>query len=282
LSTTRAGFSQAKATELEDQSKNFKSLATEFKIEPGSLGKIAIASVDRGAGSGGDGGMPPVQISDVLTERATKSLRSIGVQVESQARNRTVFLDPDTGRRIAVLFGGYAVALLPAELSVSQRAYAINAFAAAERVQTGDRIIVPLGREQDQIIARIEQAMRNAMASMSGNTKLTRLEDGFLVFKPGGEQVLAAVPTRRNKLLYADNYTGDMRRAEYGILPPDMVRDVRVRNIMEKRRQERLGFPHSTRAVVRAQFATGQLSTGIPGDFRGGRDIDRRAAFGPW
>jgi hypothetical protein len=274
------GFHEGPTTELEDPTRAFHAMApVALGVEPGALGTTAIVPTGRVDVTRGPL-LSPLDISELITSRAQKSLRSVGMQTESTARDRTVFLDTETGKKIAAIFGKFAVALLPLELSVSERAFAINALAAAERAQTGDRVIVPLGREQDVHIQHVERAIRNALSSIA-NSQLKDLDDGFLVLKPGGEQVLAAISTRRNRLQYADNYRGPVRRTE-GVLPPDLARDVRIRGIMEARRQERIGYPHSTRAAIRAQFSSGQISTSVPGDFRGGRDIDRRSAFGPW
>lgn len=216
----------------------------------------------------------PQDASSVIVDR----LRSTpGIEVEASKAGTIRVAMPEIGERMTAILGQFAIALLPDTLSVMRRAAVLQLFAERERTKKGQQFIVPEGMEENRLLSRFATVARSSMAALSSTIK-RQDADGFLILKPGGKTVLTAVTYRRNALDYADNFRGTMKRSD-GLKPPSLAETLSHVRQTEDKRQMRLGVPHTDRAAVRQQFASGQLSNVPMRDFRGGRAIDRARAM---
>lgn len=183
----------------------------------------------------------------------------------------TVLADAATKAQANVLYGVYAILVSPLDMDRAARAVALRAFQELEALQKGPQVLIAPGYESDAFLQRIAKRLRRA----TSKSYLSRApHQGFLVYKPGGNQVLAAVPAGKSKLEMANDAIR-VRKNER-MTPRDILREVRTQQFADSIRQMRLGVPHTEDAAVRQQFAGGMQSASLLQDYRDSRSSDRQ------
>lgn len=240
-------------------------------VPPGSDAPLPVVpSVPVGKG---DADVAPVDVAPAIADRinATPGMR---VTAEQEG---TMTVRDSTGRALSILLGRAAIAILPSYLDVSRRAFAIDAYRRIERLDRGTEIIRPPGMLDDAFVRKVEGIVRSTIAAAS--RIVPQGEDGFFIMGPSGETVHAAVSTRHVRHAYDEPYYGRLERS-HGLEFGSIANTHEYAEIMRRRRQEALGYPHTTAGAVSQAFATGQAFTNARRDPRHTRQDDRLGAVG--
>lgn len=199
------------------------------------------------------------------------------VAVVQRNGNMVRVADSATQTEAVVMFGPRNIVVLPPGADAITRANTLRIANEQALLQGGRKVIVAPGFELQPAIQKIVKRLQRASSQSYINRNPS---GGFLVYKPGGNQVLAAVPAAKSRLEEL-NDSISVRRATR-ITPRDILAEVRVQQFAESIRQRRIGPPAAQfeDAGVRRQFAGGSAGASMQQDWRESRSSDRQRYLG--
>lgn len=199
------------------------------------------------------------------------------VAVVQRNGNMVRVADSATQTEAVVMFGPRNIVVLPPGADAITRANTLRIANEQALLQGGRKVIVAPGFELQPAIQKIVKRLQRASSQSYINRNPS---GGFLVYKPGGNQVLAAVPAAKSRLEELNDRIS-VRRATR-ITPRDILAEVRVQQFAESIRQRRIGPPAAQfeDAGVRRQFAGGSAGASMQQDWRESRSSDRQRYLG--
>lgn len=199
------------------------------------------------------------------------------VAVVQRNANVVRAVDSETQTEAVLMFGARNIVVLPPDADAVTRANALRIANEQALLKGGRKVIVAPGYELQPAIQKIAKRLQRASSQSYINRNPS---GGFLVYKPGGNQVLAAVPAAKGRLDQLEDRI-QVRRATR-ILPRDILAEMRVQQFADSIRQRRIGPPsvQFEDAGVRRQFAGGSAGASMVQDWRESRSSDRQRYLG--